>query len=511
MNDKFNRSILVFCVIFSALAHAFRWFNADFCHDSLLVYQNDGIWQLFLGRWFVPFWLFVRGKIASPWLIAILSVLFLSVAIVLLTYLFGLRKRALAIPLCAVISSCPVITCLYSTFISATDIHMIAFFFSVLSVLMLSHLKHGWLYGGIVLAFSMALYQTYVEVAIVLIIFLVIKMLVIGDEAIDIRKFIFRSICYLSFGGLFYFIVWRSYIWCLGYNLSTLPSVGSYNSLTGMSELLHANLWVLAFKAYKKAMRYVLLPNTLHYYYIGVANLLLAVLGLSRAAVSTRTWPRRLLCLTLVLSLPLAANFVYILSRGMIHTLMLFPIVMFYVGVLMTCSFRITPNFQRFDRISRYSIVAVVAIVSFNYTVYANQFHLQKHLEEQATLSVMTRVVDRIERFDGYKSGDKVVLVGVLNTSSISPRRPGFEKNTNNVIRSRPGFSVTYMETYQNYFNEILAYPIVIAGREEAYEYSRMQEVIQMPSFPSEGCIKRIGDDIVVKLSNEIMQKYYEF
>lgn len=502
MNDKFNKSILVWCVFFSAAAHAFRWFNADFCHDSLLVYQNDGIWQLYLGRWFVPLWLFVRGKIASPWLIAVFSVVFLSLAIILLTYLLGLRRRLLALPLCAVIASCPVITCLYSTFISATDIHMLAFLFCVLSVLILSRHKHGWLYGGAILAVSMALYQTYLEVAIVLIFFLLIKLLVNGSEAKDIRKFIFRCFCYISFGGLLYFIVWRSYIWCLGYNLSTLPSAGAYNSLTVMGDLLHTNLWDLAFRAYRKAMKYVLLPETRRFYYIGVANLFLAVLGLSRAAVSARTWSRRLLCLTLVVSLPLAANFVYILSRGMVHTLMIMSIVMFYAGVLMTCSFRMTPEYKSFDRISKYTIVAVVAIVSFNYTVYANQYHLQKHLEEQATLSVMTRVIDRIERFDGYEPGDKVVLVGVLNTSSISPRRPGFEKNTNNVIMSKPGYSVTYLESYQDYFNDILAYPIDIARREEAYEYSKMQEVIQMPSFPADGCIKKIGDDIIVKLSN---------
>lgn len=42
----------------------------------------------------------------------------------------------------------------------------------------------------------------------------------------------------------------------------------------------------------------------------------------------------------------------------------------------------------------------------FDRGIYANQMYLKKDLEYDATLSVMTRVVDRIEQVEGYIPGE---------------------------------------------------------------------------------------------------------
>ena len=53
MMDNLNnrlKYILKCCFLFMLLAHGFRWFNTSFNHDSLIVFQDDGFIQLYLGR-----------------------------------------------------------------------------------------------------------------------------------------------------------------------------------------------------------------------------------------------------------------------------------------------------------------------------------------------------------------------------------------------------------------------------------------------------------------------------
>ena len=73
------RAVAVSVIIFSFLAHGYRFFNNMYSHDSLLmIYQNDYAWQISLGRYVQPLWIFLRGSISSPWLITLLTMIWLA-------------------------------------------------------------------------------------------------------------------------------------------------------------------------------------------------------------------------------------------------------------------------------------------------------------------------------------------------------------------------------------------------------------------------------------------------
>ena len=63
--DKRNRIVAIWTAVFLTAAHAFRWFNTGFNHDSLKVLQYDANWQAYLGRYLAPIYLLVRGEIRS--------------------------------------------------------------------------------------------------------------------------------------------------------------------------------------------------------------------------------------------------------------------------------------------------------------------------------------------------------------------------------------------------------------------------------------------------------------
>ena len=96
-----------------------------------------------------------------------------------------------------------------------------------------------------------------------------------------------------------------------------------------------------------------------------------------------------------------------------------------------------------------------------------------------------------------------VILAGDLNKSAVAQRRGGYDTDPSSFWK-QPSFSTTYFESYGVYFRNVLGYPVNLGDRETAIRYSGMSEVVGMPAFPSPGCIRMIGDALVVKLSDDI-------
>lgn len=494
--DKRNRIVAIWTAVFLTAAHAFRWFNTAFNHDSLKVFQSDGSWQAYLGRYLVPAYLMLRGKIGAPFLIAMITAVFLIVANVLMVRILRIEKPLHVILFCALTATSPVLISLFSTFITATDIHILALLFAALSVYVLFEYKSGWVPGGLFLACSLALYQAYAQVAVTLILLRLLTDILTESDLKKVWKNAGRVILFLLVGAAVYFagfVISMKLVYGLG--MSQLPSNGAYNSLDGMSSLsladfpkLFAGLFESFFDVFVNIdSRFLLLR--------GLANLTVLACSLVLLLISGASIKRKCMAVALMLLLSLGANFTYFLSRGMIHTLMTFSYTVLYGGVLALAELR------RSSVARGLTATALIFIVWGN-VVFANSFNLRNSLEEQATLSVMSRLLGKIESVEGYKPGETgVVLVGDLNDSGVKQLRHGYPKLM--IIRDYPSFSVSYPESYANYFRDVLGYPVRILDKGASESYSEMDEVLSMPSFPSPGCVRMIGDVIVVRLSQE--------
>ena len=96
----------------------------------------------------------------------------------------------------------------------------------------------------------------------------------------------------------------------------------------------------------------------------------------------------------------------------------------------------------------------------FDRGIYANQMYLKKNLEYDATLSVMTRVVDRIEQVDGYIPGETPVkFLGNIQWSQLAMTRPAFA-HLGGLTGTEENYAITYDDTFWMYLEDVMGYPI---------------------------------------------------
>jgi hypothetical protein len=154
------------------------------------------------------------------------------------------------------------------------------------------------------------------------------------------------------------------------------------------------------------------------------------------------------------------------------------------------------PKYRKMKKYLLYIACITASVLILTNALFANRVYVKKDLEERATLTVMTRIIDRIEQTDGYTTGSTpVVFYGDLNSSPLMKRSDSFDYLGVGLDNS---FSVTYKETYRVYINEYMNYPMII---QDTFDFKYQQSIEKMPVFPAEGSTRVIDGILFVKLS----------
>jgi len=503
--------IFVSTFLFGFAAHAFRYFNLSFSHDSLMVFQTDASWQISLGRFLQPAYLLLRGQLCAPFLIGLFSLLWLAAAIYLLVSLLGLKSPVAIILICGMLSTNSVVSLANATYIPWSDIYMLALLFSVLGVYLQRRYRFGFLLGALSVSFALALYQSYFEVAVFLSLILLVKDCFDRLSAKEILIRGIKALCTLLLGLVFYFVCLKAILALSGIELST-----SYNGLANIGTHSETSILKLLAETYVYSKNYILSPTTFHPVLAAVINIAVIVLsGIEIIVICLRRkLPRYsiLFVVAFVLLIPLGINIVYFISSGLKHALMAYSFYFIYVFafLILDCddtslsvagnqSKSSKPNLRRI--LTRSVMTFGIGILVLNNIIYANHLYLKKELEYQTTLSAMTRVLDRMEQTEGYVINETpVVIIGLLEDSDLAVGHSGFAYI--NAAGMTSDFSVTYLATYGTYFRDILGYPIeLILDEDTINAYTSLQEVQSMPAFPETGSCIMIDGVLVIKLS----------
>lgn len=481
--------------------HAYRYMTLGFTDDSVeIVQRTDRYWQIALGRWMQPVYWELRGDIVAPYLIGLLSCLFLGAAVCLIVHMLDLRSKGSIAMLCALLAGNATLTFSNATYISWSDVYMLALLLAVAAAA-------AWARGGgytllspALLCASLALYQSYFQVAVLLCLVVLCRR---AAQKEDLRRLIgagFLALGILLAGLLLYDASVRVVGWKTGIARSTtyngIGNVGGYD----LSEIpgLICDTWLFPF-------RYFLNPETNNPAVSAV--LYLGLMALTIPALIALVRMRRLdaahagFMVVMTALMPLGMDVVYFICKGFSHTLMIYAFFVFFAYPLW-----LLEQLWREGKglWLRWAAAAAVSLLFLNNAVYANQQYVRRDLEFQSTLSVMTRVIDRAEQTEGYEPGyTPVAIVGTMYDSPLVLDRPGFESlYAVNATANNNHYATSSEEFYPDYFWRILGYPFNFVGEYERGRIAEKPEVRDMPAFPAKDSVKMIDGTLVIRLGN---------
>lgn len=515
-NKKSLSFAFITTFIWGMVSHSYGFLHSNFSHDSLNEFNGAYFGNTFkveLGRFMVPLYRAIfRSDITLPWLIGVLSLLWIALAVFLVIKIFNIESRTTAFLVPGIFTANITVTAMTATYLHDLDCDMFGLLMAVMAVYCWKNVHKGVAFGAILVAISLGVYQSYISVTIALVMFVCILDLL--NKATFKSVFLkgLKAILMIFLGGAIYYILMNLTSVISDITLSS----GNYNSVDRMLVLTIQSIPGLIFGAYKDfCYRFICVvtpyPDLL-VKAISVILVLAAGVPVISGLLDKEIKPaEKCLCVLLLLLLPLGMNITYILVMGDTHDLMAFAIWLFYLLILLLMDWLVKTIKLR-KKESRYkgtpNIVRLISVLLISVLLYgnvqtANVLYLKKDLEQDAFLSLMTRVVYRIEDCDEYIPGTtKVVIAGL--PEQLNDGIPGFEK-----YQRVTGAWSTYVpqvatpSRYQAYVDFIQLNPMIMAEETIWEAMLRDQRVIEMPGYPSDGCLAMIDDVLVVKLGNK--------
>lgn len=525
------------------LAYLYRWTSSSFSHDALWIYQmTPGTIDMLVdnGRYLTPLIFGIRGAVTPPFLIGVVGSAFLILSNFVIIRTLHIENRLLIVACCAVLSVNACVTLINATYIKDFDCYMLALLFSSCSVLFLEKRPSFAAISVVFLTMSMALYQSYVQTAAVLVLLCTIRFLVRKTSLREVLKYVAKAVVVLIASCCLYFFL-RSVL----IGILETSAGNTYNSVSSFGNGLLDNVATRLLETYYLPFRYLLSPETSAPRFVGVLNVILCLVFVAVIVIMARMQKfspgRALFVSAAILLIPLAGNIFYFAANGMQTGLMIYAFSLLGPGAAMglscmmedsTCaesndgiaSGRQNPSAPKPRKTQRRSadympkVVAVLAIsvvaaclLSFFCSfVYANQCTLKKNLEYQSTLSLTTRIASEMENTDGYHAGETTVLVkGLLYENPLlADVRQGLPKKRDGrgSIMYGTGLSgdvsLTGFYTYKIFFTNVLGYPVNFVDYSLYPQADRISEDVDaMPVFPDKGYCRMIDDIMVLKLS----------
>lgn len=174
LNIRFSKrvkNIALFPLIFLVLIHGYRYFSPLYSHDSLAFSaQTDAAWKISLGRFMQPIYWKFRGQIAAPYIIGMLTYVWLTLSVYGVSDLLNIRSGVAQFLLAGSMTGSLALVSSNAAYIHESDTFMLALFLSVLAAwICLKSRKKLKIITPVLLMISVALYQAYIQVYVVLV------------------------------------------------------------------------------------------------------------------------------------------------------------------------------------------------------------------------------------------------------------------------------------------------------------------------------------------------------
>lgn len=495
---------MLYTFLFGVLAHGFMLTNLNISHDAVFNFYNGlpaHLHQIELGRFLEPLYRELTGTcLLMPWSLGLVAFFWLGIAVFLVCRMFDLSDKwevLLTAGIMTVNISVTATAAAYAPWLAADMFTLLMAVFGVWCWRLygISHQKSRLVIGMAAVIVSLAIYQSYLSVTVMLIIMLSIQDLVMKKDAAEV----FRDGCVgagmVAAGGIVYYILMK-----LSSSLSTVPLLeGKHDSVTNLWDNQESILQRV-FYCLKEAMTHFFAKDENIYPYlmiwavnflIGCASFCLAVYLVRqiRGEIKKGAW---LLMALLIIALPFASYLVRLLNPY-VHDLMVYSVWLLYLVPLLLRKWTCKCDWRGRSKFS-VAIVALISFILFSYIQTDNAVYVKKQVESEATLSLMTEVMSEVERMEGYVPGETEIIFAGDITEVLQPM-PGMDRIKGISGNNKPT-AIVDPNIYQEYFNHVMlrkANFIYEAGA------GNWPEVQKMPVYPQEGYVQVLDGTVVVK------------
>lgn len=486
-------------LVVGLIAHA-RVLLGDFPnHDGLSSMYFDQN-MITSARWFLTVACGISSYFTLPWLIGLLSLLFLGIGAAALVEFLEIDDTISVVVISALLVSFPALASTYA-YIFTADGYMFALAMVFLAVAFVEKGKYGWIEGAICLAFSMGTYQSYLAFAMILCTYGCVKVMLtdapVKGKCISMLK-------YLGMGALgigLYYAILQILLKAEGKQLDT------YQGINGMADGAKPSLLTMLKSIYSDFIAFSGKGNVLFNNWFSLVSVALLVLcGVITGCVwmaqkgCLKKWYTYPILLAIVLFLPIASNMILIISPDVTYHLLmryqwiLYPILLYSFIMRYGSGTECTrPTLAR-----QWICLAAVAVLILNYVVTDNiaYFNLEKKYEK--TYAYCLRMVDRMEQTEGYYSGIPVAMVGVQNKENL-PTTDITLDVTSNMIGMTGDYLVYTDTNYQSFMQNYLGVTINLVPDEEMERIYYTEEYQALNSFPENGSMKVVDGVLYIK------------
>lgn len=471
-------------LVFGLLAHMYAFTNKLLNADETAALFSKGA-TLTSGRWGLEATRLVFPDVSMPWIYGVISLLLIAGAVCLISAAFGFKKPATQVLLSGAVAAFPALTGNFCYMFTAPS-YALAVFLAVLAVYLFARGGRVRAVAGVVaLAFSLGIYQAYIALAASLCVTLLLAELM--KSAVQPGKHLKSALRYLLLLAValaLYYGVTAVVELCADTGYQEYEVTSKLSVFRGILTAYTSFVGIFVYGNYGFVNSVLSLAA-----HLVCAAVIFA--GLVYALCRKKDARSAALALLLLAVYPLSVNCMYLVaSPDIIHTLVLFSFVSFYVLALAVLEFSGVPG-RVFSAVGAVFLALIIAANVY----FANKVYLKMQLEYENAYafynSLMAEVMDN-PNFSRYTIIDIVgdAHSGLTDFSEDIDTRSFTGPNENLVnIYTRVSFIKYYMglDLYMYREDTIL----------------NCEWYNEMPCYPADGSIKWLEDEnrIVIKLS----------
>lgn len=520
LNIRRLKLVIISTTLFMLVTHLYAWMNGTFLFDTAFIYRGIPRTLIVSDKWLGPYVWMLDAGINQPWLAGMLAIFFMIISVYCIVDILEIDATWSIFLIAGLCSTNSSIIC-QQEYTGGNYTGEIALALACVAMWVIIKINNHVILKTILAAFGIALsagmYGAYVSIVPSLMLLILIGDIFNGRSGRDNWRKVFLFLMQFLMGMTLYYVILRSFMYITSEQLSAYMGEDNLNSVSGIFNMLKSipGAYLYLLKYYVNSQTY--LPQYL--------SLLLFAIMLTGGIVTVYwAYKRREnlkdlllnvpLLVSIVMLLPLSINLIYVMASGQVHYLMIFTYIiplLFFVKVMEDA----WSNRKEY-RIKRVLVIlgGLLSIFIYYSIVTANAVYTHYHNMYDVSLSIGTRILDRIETCEGFEGTEQIVLLGQIQENLYYGEK-GYEEatalnaflgcgNPNNINGLNYG---SWMKKYlQNILDSKLEYVHYDFLQEyidgENVEADLEKELLNLQVFPKQDSVKKIGNKIYIKFSD---------